>query len=299
MTDDITTPATDDQTGNTDEQGNATPQWHEDARFEPFRPVLSAKGLDTLDDPMEALTRVLDMHANAEKKLGKGADQLLTRPEEGQTQAEWMAANRAAFGLPDTADSYEITRPESWPEDAEWDGELEAAARRIAYDEGLSGAALQKMTDAYAEAMQRMMSGAEAQLADARKAMMSDLNRDWGRETDTRIARAQQAASTVATHLGLDSDGLASIAQTLKASTGDAGVIQLFDLIGDLLGDDKALGIGKGSGAFGMTPEQARAELDSLRAPGGAYYDAVNASDRTALARLRPRIEQLSKVAAG
>lgn len=277
----------------------AAARWHDDARFEPFRPMLTAKGLDTLDDPMEALTRALDMQANAEKKLGKSADQLLTRPEEGQTQAEWMAANRAAFGLPEAADGYEIKQPESWPKEAQWDSELEAEARRIAHEEGLSGAALQKMTDAYAGAMQRMLAGGEEQLAEARKAMMGDLEKEWGGETGTRIARAQQAASTVATHLGLDRDGLAAIAQTLRAGAGDAGVIRLFDLMGDLLGDDKALGVGKGAAALGTTPEQASAELAALRKPGGEYYEAVKANDRTALARLRPQIERLSKVAAG
>lgn len=298
MTDDTTTPPEDQNTG-TGNPGDGAAHWHEDARFEPFRPVLTATGLDALEDPVEALTRVLDMHANAEKKLGKSADQLLTRPEEGQTQAEWMAANRAAFGLPEAPDGYEITRPESWPEDAEWDAELEATARRIAHEEGLSGPALQKMTDAYADAMKRVIDSGETQLAEARTAMMGDLEKEWGGETNARITRAQQAASTVATHLGLDQDGIAAIAQTLKPGTGDAGVIRLFDLVGDLLGDDKALGVGKGAAGLGMTAEQAQAELAALRKEGGEYFEAVKTNDRTALQRLRPQIERLSKVAAG
>jgi len=48
-----------------------------------------------------------------------------------------------------------------------------------------------------------------------------------------------------------------------------------------------------------MTPAEARAELARLNAPEGEYAKAFSAQDARAMAALKPRIEQLSKIAAG
>lgn len=95
----------------------STAKWYEDQRFnEAHRTALTAKGLTT-DDPLEAMTKVLDMQINAERKLGQPADQLLARPKKDQDVAAWMRENAALFGIPEAPDKYEVKPPESWPKE--------------------------------------------------------------------------------------------------------------------------------------------------------------------------------------
>ena len=232
--------------------------------------------------------------------LFRSADQLIPRPDKDQALPDWMRQHRDLFGIPEAPEGYEVKRPEAWPKDAQWDAALEAEARKIAHEEGLSGAALQRMSDAYAGAVQRLMAGAEGEVTASRAVMMAELQQTWGKDTDARVARAQNAASVMAEHLGLDSDGLAALVGSLKPATGDAGTIRLFDAIGDMLGNDRAEAIGKGGGALGMTPEAASARLAELRKTGtGEYAKAVAENDRSTLRRLQPEIDRLSKIAAG
>ena len=107
------------------------------------------------------------------------------------------------------------------------------------------------------------------------------------------------AASVVGEKLGLDNNGMLSLAQSLSAKTGDAGVIKLFDLIGDMMGGDTAVGLNKGSAALGITPAEAKAQIATLQAKDGAYYEASATANRTDLARLQPEIDRLTKIAAG
>jgi hypothetical protein len=102
----------------------------------------------------------------------------------------------------------------------------------------------------------------------------------------------------VAQKAGIDASAVANLSDVLTAKIGDANTIRFMAAIGDMLGDDAALGIGKGGG-LNTTPAEARAQLASLRAEGGAYYEAVKKNDRAAMERLRPQMDSLSRIAAG
>lgn len=279
--------------------GAAAAKWFDDPRFtDDHRTAFTAKGL-AVDDQTEAMLKLADMQVNAERKLGQPADQLLTRPKKDQPLPEWMRENAALFGIPEAPDKYEVKPPESWPKDAQWDTDLETQARAIAHDEGMSGKALQRVVDLYAGSVAKLKDDATTDLAKAQATMMADLTKDWAGQTDARIARATQAASVVAEKLGLDNNGLLSLSQSLSAKTGDAAVIKLFDLIGNMMGGDTAVGLGKGTGALGLTPTDAKAQIAALQAKGGAYYEASSTGNRTELARLQPEIDRLTKIAAG
>jgi hypothetical protein len=263
-----------------------------------MRSAITARGL-AIDDPLEAISRAVEMHANAEKKLGKPADNLIERPKKDQDVAAWMRENAALFGIPEAPEKYDVKRPDGWPKDAKWDEALEAHARKVAHEEGLPPRALQRLTDVYAGAVGRLMESAQADLDSARTAMMAELEKDWGGQIDAKIARAQQAASVVGEKLGLDQNGILSLVQSLAPKTGDAGVLRLFDLIGDMMASDTGIGIGKGDGALGMTPADAKAKISEMRSPEGAYGKAYAAGNRAEMARLQPEIDRLTKIAAG
>jgi len=209
-----------------------------------------------------------------------------------------MRSNGELFGIPESADKYELEKPKDWPADQKWDEDLETQARKIAHEEGLSGKALNRMVGLYADKVKGLLADADEQLAQANTKMMAELTKDWGGETRAKMTQAQQAAAAIAAKAGLSQEAVAGISMALKEKTGDAGVIRLFAAVGEMLGDDGMEALNNGGAGFSTTPAEARAELAKLRAPGGAYYEAVSKDDHRALSELKPKIERLSKIAA-
>ena len=112
------------------------------------------------------------------------------------------------------------------------------------------------------------------------------------------IANAKRAAEWAMGQAGLGTEEFERVTAVLSEKTGDAGVIRMLHAIGKALGEDSAVGLGKGT-ALTMTPADARAELATLQGPGGDYFEASKKRDLAALDRLKPRISQLTKIAAG
>lgn len=277
----------------------ASAKWWEGNKFsDDHRKHLTASGL-TVDDPLDALVRVTDMHRNAVQRLGKDPNSILDRPAKDQPVTEWMKKNRDIFGLPENADVYKIDKPQDWPKDAPWDTSFEAEARAFAFENGLSPSALSGLVGMYAKKVGALNAAAETELAAASEKMRSDLTRDWGPQADARMLRASQAAQAVAERAGLSGDQLAEAVKTLSGKTGDANVIKLFDTIAQAMGDDNFLGAGRGSQTFGTTPAEARQQLAQLRSPDGDFYKASAAGNSTKLAELKPLMERLTKIAAG
>jgi len=82
----------------------------------------------------------------------------------------------------------------------------------------------------------------------------------------------------------------------LSPKLGDAAVMRMMAAVGEMLADDTAPGLGKGGG-LGMSPPEARAALDAEFGPGSAWAQAGQARDHAAIARMKPRFEQLSRLA--
>ena len=277
--------------------GAPGPKWWEGQKFaDPARQFLTAKGL-TVDDPMDAMVKLADIASNAEKRIGRGVDTIIDKPAKDQPYGDWARANAAALGLPDKEEGYAVKPPEFWPKDMPWDAALEAKGRALAFKNGMTPTAYQEFVGLQAQAMLDLDKASKEGFAKANSDMMADLNRDYGNQTGAVITRAKQAAQFVAEKAGLSAEGLGSISQLLSEKTGDAQTIRLFAAIGDLMGEDAAVGFGKGGG-LGTTPAEARSELARLRAPEGDYAKAVAKNDRNALSTLGPRIEQLTKIVA-
>lgn len=275
-------------------EGGSGKWWEGKAFSDDQRAYLTSKGL-TVDDPLEALPKIIASHQNAEKRLGKPADQLLDKPADGKT-AEWLRQNGKMFGIPEAADKYEVKQPDNWPKDAKWDSDLENTVRQIAFDEGISQAAVQKLTDAYAGKLMGLMGDADTQLAAATQEMSAELQRDWGDQYGAKVAMAQQGAAALAEAAGLDSDAMSNLAATLKPKIGDPNIIRLFSAVGELMGEDTLKG--GGDNPMTTTPAAARAELAKLQAKGGEWYEAVAKNDTVTIKRLEPKIDQLTKLAA-
>jgi hypothetical protein len=257
---------------------------------------LTPKGL-TVDNPMDALPKIIDIASNAEKRIGKGLDNIIEKPGKDQKLSEWMRGNAAALGLPDKEEGYAVEPPDFWPKEAKWDTALEGKARKLAFDAGVPADVHKAYVGLFAEKMKAMNDEAEQGMVRAQADMMADLQKDFGARTDAVITQAKQAAQLVAEKAGLSSDQLQGVGQLLSDKTGDAGVIRLFAALAEALGEDAAVAIGKG-GALTMTPADARAELSRMQSPEGDYGKAFAAGDHRRMTELKPRIEQLSKIAA-
>lgn len=281
--------------------GGAPAKWFEGDAFTPeMREFIGAKGW-TDKDVTEILPTMIKSYQGAEKLLGVPRESLLQRPKEGQDVSEWIRTNADVFGIPEKADGYKIERPSDWPKDAQWNADLETAAKAKAHELGLTPKQLQGMTEVYAQSVSKMTADIETQLSTSTAKMMEDLQKDWGDQTETKIGQAAQAAQALASQAGFGQDELAAVTQLMAQKTGDARTIRLFAALAEAMGDDALPGgqTGSSGGGLANTPEAAKAELDRLQAEGGDYAEAVKRRDRDAIARLKPRLEQLSKIVAG
>ena len=257
---------------------------------------LKARGL-TEDDATKVLPKLVKGHRLAEQRLGRGVDRILDKPAEGQALPEWMRANAAALGLPDKEEGYAVKRPEGWPKDAAWDGEFEAQARKLAFEAGVPPAAFQGFVELYATKVAGLEQAAAEGLARDNAAMMAELQRDHGDQTEAVITRARQGAEVVASRAGMTPDQIGELSQLLSAKTGNATAIRFMAAIGEMLGEDTGIGMGRG-GALTMTPAEARSQLAAFTAEGSDWAKAAAAGNASKIAELKPRFEQLAKLAA-
>jgi hypothetical protein len=273
-------------------------KWWEGERFaDPARQYLTAKGL-TVDDPMEAMPKLVDIAANAEKRIGKGLDSILDKPTKDQPWTDWVAKNRDSLGLPADEKGYEVARPENWPKDAPWNDQAEAAAKAIAVKYGIPKDALQELVNLQAADAMRTYQTAAALGEEGKRALMADLEKDFGEQVPKVLHQARLGAQFIGEKAGLNTEAIANLSDVLTEKIGDANAIRAFRVIGEMLGDDTAVGLGKGGGLT-TTPAEARAEIARLRAPDGEYFKAVKSGDRNEIARVQPTIDRLTRIAAG
>lgn len=277
----------------------AAAKWFEDAGYSAEEKTwLAAKGLAE-DDPLKALPKLIKGHRSAEQRIGKGLDTIIDKPAKDQSFADWSAANRAALGLPDKEEGYTAEPPEFWPKEAKWDAALEASARKLAFENGVSPDAHKAYVNLFAQKMKDMNDAAEIGGAEARKTMLDELRRDLGDKTDATINGAKQAAQFFAEKAGLDTTAIENIGMVLSDKIGDAATIRFMAAIREAMGEDTVVALGHGSQQLTATPADARAELQKLQAPGGEYYEATKARNIAEIERLKPKIAQLNKIAAG
>lgn len=283
--------------GGADTVSTGAAKWWEDAKFNDHRDLLVSKGL-TLDDKDEVIARLAKGEKAAQMKLGKPADQLLSKPGKGESVADWLKANGSTFGIPESADKYDVQRPESWPKDAPWNDALEGKVREIGLASGMSNDAVNAMVGLYAENIMALDQQAADDFEKGSAEMMSALEKDWGEQTSAKLTLASQAASVIAEKAGLDASAMENLAASLKPKIGDAGTMRVFAAIGEMMGDDQMV-MGDGGVSLNTTPAEARAKLSQLQGKGGEFYEATQKKDREAIARLKPEVERLTKIAAG
>lgn len=276
--------------------GAAKNWWEADTISADERQWLTARGLADADKDA-VLIKAIKGHRHAEQRLGNRAEDLLTKPKEGQSVTEWLAEQRDKLGLPDKVDGYKIDAPQDWPKDVPWDTDMAAKVKELAFQHGAPPEMVNAFVGVYAEKVLDIERASAKALATATETMMRDLQRDWGDQTQARITQAKQAAGVMAERAGLDGEALQNLTSVLSDKIGDANVLRLFASIAEGLGDDAGVAMGKGATQFTMTPADARAEIARLSAPDGEYAKVLASNDMPRIAEMNKRMSDLTKLA--
>jgi len=239
-----------------------TPEWVSNDH----RDFVDNKGWKTTDD-------VVKSYRNLESQIGTDK---LALPTEGSDLAEWDGWSQ--LGTPETADGYELNVPQGYEE---YSQDLSDWFRQEAHSAKIPAAMAQQMHDSFVE---RMMGQQNDSVLDQQRTFEGwndELKKEYGTAFDEKVGLARRAVRAFGSEdlSGLlDESGLGNHPEMIRA----------FAKIGAELSSGQQFKDGETSGAFGMTPEDARAEISRIRA-NPALMDKSNPENKI----LNDRMTQL------
>jgi hypothetical protein len=222
------------------------------------RDWLKAKGFKSLDD-------VAKSYREAEKGLRDGGR--IKVPGDG-AKPEEIAAFHKAIGVPEKPDDYAFDKPADVADEDLNIGLIERM-RTAAHKAGAPAGVFKTM----AEEMVQAQLDEFNQYRTAEDGKAQAVLKEWGAEKDARLAEVSAGMKG----LGLSRDDVAAI----QRGYGSDRTLKLLQKIGAGMAEDALVGGGKGK--FGITGEEAQAELDRLNAdPEHARLLAANDPAATA-----------------
>lgn len=243
------------------------PDWAKDAPAE-LHPMLKAKNYATPVD-------VLKAYAEAQKVIS--ADKV-PLPKDGQ----WDAESRKKLGIPETAEGYQLEKPQL-PEGMAWDEKFEKALIPVAHQAGLTPRQLQTLMGAYAEYQKGQFEALGASVKQAREQVESTLRQEFGGQFDAKVSMAKRVVQQLGGEelvRALDETGFGN----------NPALVKFAAKIGSMMAED-TLKSGANTG-FGMGVEEAKTEIARLEA-NPIYMDKYHA-ERPALMKKR---DELYKIA--
>lgn len=237
-----------DQGGGDGGAGVVDPDWYASLSAETgegetasHRDWIKAKGFKDLDGVVKSMR-------DTEKALRDGGR--IKVPGEGAS-AEDVAAFNKAIGVPDTAEGYQVTLPET-NGGLELDNDMIGKLAGIAHQAGLPKAGFEAVVNAY------VAHQVEEHIAEVRR--QDDLTQakiaEWGADKDAKLADCQAAMR------GLNIDRT-MIAQ-LQNAWGSDKALDFLAKIGGGIAEDRL--ITGGSGRFGVSAAEAQNEINRMKA---------------------------------
>ena len=200
---------------------------------------------------------------NAQSMIG--ADKVAI-PGKHATDEDWGEVWRK-LGRPDTPDGYELVN--EMPEGIEQNDDMLNWFRATAHEIGMTPTQAQKMLGRYNEFLGTQMGADEGQIEQLRETTEIELKKEYGAAFADRVGNGnavmQEFGSEGLTELQL-ADGrlLGDHPEIIKM------MVNVGEFINSKIGEDVLAGT-KSSG--GLTPDDARAKLEEIRAPNSPYWD--------------------------
>lgn len=230
-------------------------------------------------DPSDAVKS----YQHLEKLLGAdkaGRAVLLPKDEQDAEAAEVIYK---ALGKPEAAADYGLTDVYA---DAPADTELLNSMAEIMHQNGLNKAQAKSLAEGY-----KTLEAAKIERLTSENAQgIEDLKKEYGAAFKDKVSAAQMGAQWIAKEAGIPIESIKEI----EFHLGSKGVIKAFAAIGGLFGEDKFVNSSSNQNSFSMTPAQAAAKLDELKADS-IFVDRYNSGDQSAKATM----EKLHKTIAG
>jgi hypothetical protein len=218
---------------------------------------------------------VITSYRNAEKLLGRPADQLLAMP-----RADDPAGLLAVFdklGRPATPDKYEFSAP---PAGVTPDAGYEAWARGTFHKVGLLPGQVKALTAEHNAYVANVMAQQQKDYELAVTNDKANLQTEWGGGFERMMASAKHAANT----LGFKPEMI----DAMEKSVGYAGTYKFFADLGKKMGESTFVsGDGKKPGFEGMmTPAESKAEWEAMKTDpiwGKALFDKSHPNHKAAV----------------
>jgi hypothetical protein len=221
------------------------PAWTQGLEPE-LRAMAASKGWRGMGDALKS-------YAHLERAFG--ADKIAV-PGSTARPEEW-AVLYDRLGRPEKPDGYDLG-DFAPPEGLAWNGDVQAAMLAEMHHAGLNSAQVRRILGKYAA-----LQGANAkQTHQSRAAAVENsrvqLRETWGTGYEARVDLANRAFRAA---FAEDADMAASIRLDDGSALGDhPAVVRAFAHLGELMSEDRLVGA-KGGSRFGLSPEDARAEI--------------------------------------
>lgn len=227
------------------------------------------KSLEAIQD----VPGLVKSFVNAQELVGKKG---IIVPGENATTSDWDAFYNA-LGRPESADGYEIGKPENLPEGYPYQEELQKGFLAAAHKIGLSKAHAKEMFDWYMGQEAGLYSQIREKVAKEEEALVSGLKKEYGLAFDEKVALGQRAARAFASPEDL---------KKLEGVIGSTSLTKLFVTIGEKMGEDKLAGLGSPAGGA-LTPQQAKEEIAKIMSDRqNAYFVADHPDHKTMMEKV-------------
>jgi hypothetical protein len=232
------------------------------------------------DPSMEAIQTVDNLaksYVNAQKMIG--TDKIMV-PNKYAEENEWNDVFKK-LGLPEKPDDYDI----NFTETEDFDKDFFSNFKNAAHGAGILPKQAQKLFDWYTETNTQLINDYQTQREVTEKQATDNLKSEWGSAYDSKLKAAQAAVN----HYG--DDGLTSFLDETGLGN-NPNLIKAFAKMGESLSEDSFTD--GNSNKFGITPQDAQAQINSIMADSKhPYHDKYNPSHTNAVSEVQRLFQYL------
>jgi hypothetical protein len=214
-----------------------------DSIDEEYRPSIEARGLSDNNTLAKSYVNLVKLHGNNPN--------VVALPGEDATD-EVKADFYKALGRPEDASKYQMDIPEGMPFDEAFNNSF----REMAFENGLTSEQVKNINDWHNGQMSGQIDDQSQSALVQADQDIATLRGEWGGAYDSKMAEGRAAVNM----LGVEDQML----NQLEMAMGTGSMLRFFQDIGSKIGEDVVLGEGDNEFAGGMTPNQAKTEMEAL-----------------------------------